>query len=387
LLSVARNQAEDPLKFVFINSARDWGGAEGWSAYFCAGMAERGHSVSFVCHPRSELFRRLRSHPRITVAPLRIRGELDPIRVYQLTRLFRRTAPDVIVTYRTRDTKLAVVANHLAGGFPLVQAHKAPYPLRDSPLFRFLWTRGVLAIATSSNRNRKLLLEHATWLAEIPIRVIYNGVDVEYFRPLPETRAEVRAELGIPDSAFVVSYHGRIEPRKQIDVMVDAVIAAASRDLVHGLFLGTGPQLAELGERVEDLRAPVTFTGFREDVPRLLGAADVAMHLSISDTLPHSVLEAMACGLPVVVSDEASHREQINHGEHGLVVPPGQPEAAAQAILELAHAPSKRAQMSTAARQRAVAEFDQARMVDGYERFLEELLETKRVEAAATARR
>ncbi|UCC71284.1 MAG: glycosyltransferase family 4 protein [Gemmatimonadota bacterium] len=362
------------MKLVFINSARDWGGAEGWSAYFCTGMAERGHTVTFICHPRAELYHRLESDPSVELAPVRIRGELDPIRVYQLARLFRRNAPDVIVTYRTRDTKLAVVAQYLAGGFPLVQAHKAPYPLRDTPLYRFLWTRGVRAIATSSIRNREMLIRHATWLSQIPIRVIYNGVDIDHFRPRPESRAEVRAELGIPDSAFVVSYHGRIESRKQVDVMIDAVIAAASREAVHGIFLGSGPQLSELRERVERLAAPVTLTGFREDVPRLLGAADAAMHLSISDTLPHSVLEAMACGLPVVVSDEPSHREQIHHGEHGLVVPPGQPEAAAQAILELAHAPPRRAQMSAAARQRAVAEFNRLRMVEGYESFLEELL-------------
>ncbi len=204
--------------------------------------------------------------------------------------------------------------------------------------------------------------------------MIYNGVDVDHFRPRPDARAAARAEFGISDSAFVVSYHGRIEPRKQVGVMIDAVVAAARRGQVHGLFLGTGPQLGTFRERVQGIAAPITFTGFREDVPRLLGAADAAMHLSISDTLPHSVLEAMSCGLPVIVSDAASHTEQVVHGEHGLVVPPAQPESAAQAILELAEDPSRRAEMSVAARRRAVEEFNRARMVEGYERFLEELL-------------
>lgn len=363
------------MEIVYVNSARDWGGAEHWSLEFATGLAERGHRVAFVCHPGGVLYRRLQADSRVELVPLRIRGELDPVRIWRLSRIFRRVDPDLVVVYRTRDTKLGVMASWLAGGYAIVQAHKSPFPLRDNAQYRLLWTRGVRAMAVSSGYMRVVLLENAPWLEQIPIRVIYNGVDTGHYRPLPRKRAEVRAELGIPPDAFAVSYHGRIERRKRVDVVIESIARASEEVAVHGLVVGEGGELDEYRRLAEARDATIHFTGFRRDVPRLLSAADAALHLSISDTLPHSVLEAMACGLPAIVSDAASHTEQVEHGVHGLVVAAGDPEATGRAIVRLARDPGLRNRMGRAARERAVREFDRGRMVAEYESYLLEVLQ------------
>ncbi len=88
--------------------------------------------------------------------------------------------------------------------------------------------------------------------------------------------------------------------------------------------------------------------------------------------MPNSVLEAMACGLPVIASAATSHAEQIDDGVHGLLVPPGQVEPVAEAILKLAHAPEVRLRMGQAASRRAAEEFSRDTMIERYEAFFEE---------------
>lgn len=360
------------LHVIFLNSARDWGGAENWSVETCTGLAERGHSVTVVCHPDSELRARLREKKKVEVEPVRIRAELDPLCVARLAAVFRRTSPDALLAYRTKDVKLSVAANWLAGGIPLLHAHKAPHPLRDSAVYRFLWSRGVKALAVPSRTMRALLLERDPWLANKPVVVIPNGVDTSRYRPRPELREELRRELGLPSGVFVISYHGRIEPRKNVDLLIRGVAQAGATMPVHAIVIGDGAQTDELRRLAATLKAPVTFAGFRVDIPRLLSAPDAAAHLSTAEGLPNSVLEAMACGLPVIATAATSHAEQIEDGKHGYLVRPDRPAEVAEAIVALARSPADCRRMGEAAAKRAVREFSRQSMIDGYERFLSE---------------
>ena len=365
------------MRLLYINSAREWGGAEHWSRELFGGLADRRHQITFVCHPASELFARLADETRFSVVPVRIRGDTDPFRVAQLADLIRRRRPNLTVAYRFRDVKLAAAACWLNRRAPLVHTHKAPYPLKDSWDFRLIWTAGVRAVSVPAKAMRALLLERTPWLAKKPIYVIPNGVDTDRFRRRPELRQEVRHELGIAPDAFLISYHGRIEARKRIDALIRGAADAASTTPIHVLIIGGGPQLEELRQLARDLRAPVSFAGFRTDVPRLLSAADASAHLSTAEGMPNSVLEAMASGLPVIASDATSHAEQIEHGTHGYLVPAGEVDAVADAIQRLARDQEERERMGRNALRRATEQFRNGLMLDGYESFFQEFAETK----------
>lgn len=360
------------MRVILLNSARDWGGAENWSVELCTGLTERGHSVTVVCHADSELRARLADERKLEVKPVNIRAELNLFRVGQLAAVFREVRPDVLLGYRRKDVKLSVMANWLAGGIPLLHAHKAPSPLRDSLIYRFLWIRGVSALAVPSQTMRLGLVEAAPWLAAKPIVVIPNGVDTNRYRPRPERREEVRRELGVPDGVFLITYHGRLDPRKNVDLLIRGVAQANARVPVHAIIFGEGPEIDALRSLARTLRAPTTFAGFRRDMSRLLSAPDAAVHFSTAEGLPNSVLEAMASGLPVIATDATSHAELITDGEHGYLVGPGRPDEVAVAILALARSREDRQRMGEAAMKRAREEFSRDSMIDGYERFIRE---------------
>jgi glycosyltransferase involved in cell wall biosynthesis len=355
------------MRLIFVNSARRPGGGPAAAARLARGLAERGHQVVLACHPRGALHDEVRSDGRITVAPVAIKAELNPLRVLQLARLFRVVRPDLVLADRRKDVKLSVLACRLVGGLPLVHRHGAPSTLKNDLIYRLFWTRGVHAIVVNSNHMRERMLAAAPWLRGVPIRVIHNGCDTNRYRPRPDRRVGTRGELGMTADAFVVSFHGVLQERKNVDLLLRAVARCAGPYGVHALVVGDGPARTGLEGLAGHLGVHATFTGLRDDIPELLSAADSAAHLSDAEGFSNSVIEAMACGLPVIASDATSHGEQIEDGVHGLLVTPGSADAVARAVRRLASDREECLRMGRRARSRVEDEFGVERMIAGYE--------------------
>ena len=360
------------MRIVFVNSARGWGGGLTSAAEVGLGLADRGHEVHLVCHPRSAIFEQLAREVRLDLVPIAIRAELNPYRVIQLGRLNRRLNPDIVLADKRKDVKLSVAARRLAGAFPIVHRHGAPSPLKDSAIYRHVWGRQVQALVVNSETMRRRMLVSAPWLKHSTIHVVHNGKDVTRYKPLPRFRERIRTELGVPEDAFIVSFHGMVQPRKNVELLVRAVAELPAELKVHALVIGGGPTLPQLRALAAQLRAPVIFAGIREDIPEVLSAADAAAHLSTAEGFSNSVIESMACGLPLVASDATSHAEQITEGTQGSLVPPGEWRPVADAIRWLATDADGRQRMGAAARQRAVNQFSRERMLDRYDEVLTE---------------
>jgi glycosyltransferase involved in cell wall biosynthesis len=120
----------------------------------------------------------------------------------------------------------------------------------------------------------------------------------------------------------------------------------------------------------------VRFLGRREDIPEILAAVDASVLCShpVVETFPLAVLEAMACGLPVVASDVGAVREMIADGEEGRIVPPGDVEALAGALVSLAEAPEAARAMGSRGRARVVRDFTVETMVGRYAEMFGEAL-------------
>jgi glycosyltransferase involved in cell wall biosynthesis len=258
---------------------------------------------------------------------------------------------------------MAWAALRLQPGAALVHRNGAPSPLRDTRLYRAIWS-DVDRMVVNSQFMRETLLQQTPWISRTPMDVIYNGKDLDYWRPMPDESAAVRTELGIPQDAFVVQFHGVLQPRKNVDLLILA--SALLPAPVHALIVGDGPEAGRLRDLARTADLPATFTGFRSDLPRVLAAADAMVHMSRAEGFSNSVVEALACGLPVVASDATSHREQVEDDRTGWLVEPDNARAVADKLEILQRDPELRRRMSTAARQQAVDNYDIRRMVDRY---------------------
>jgi glycosyltransferase involved in cell wall biosynthesis len=215
---------------------------------------------------------------------------------------------------------------------------------------------------------------------ESQVRLIYNGVRLPTGNP---TRKEARAALGLAQEGLVATVVANLFPYKgHLDLI--AALAGVCDQLPQRWTLlcagrdgGSGPEIAHaiddagLGERIRLL-------GERSDIPLLLKASDFGILAPKgNEGFSNAVLEFMASGLPMVVTDVGGNAEAVTDGETGLVVPPHDPPALGAAILRLAHDAELRRTMGEQGKKRAAGEFSSAASIDQYCALYEELLARK----------
>jgi L-malate glycosyltransferase len=202
------------------------------------------------------------------------------------------------------------------------------------------------------------------------VRVIHNGIEpAQAATTLDRRRARLR--LGLDERAFVVMTVARLDPVKDLLMLLDAFSIVRRRVRSAQLVIvGDGPERQRLTERAgrEDLVGVVQITGYRPEVRELLAAADLYASSSISEGVSITILEAMATGIPVVATAVGGTPEILSDGAGGILVPSRDPAAMAAAIISLAEDRRRRNSLAAAARRRLETSFTIDRMVDDYAR-------------------
>ncbi len=201
-----------------------------------------------------------------------------------------------------------------------------------------------------------------------PIEVIENGIDVSRYNERVDS-VGVRARLGLDSRRRYVICVARFHPVKDHATLLRAfAMVAAARADVDLLLVGDGPLRPQLQSLVETLRIGdrTRFLGVRTDVPELLQAADLFALMSLSEAASLTLLEAMAAGLPVVVTDVGGNPEIVEEGAHGYLVAREDADAAAAAMLRVLDESGRAQAMGRRARQRASERFQLSRTVGQY---------------------
>jgi glycosyltransferase involved in cell wall biosynthesis len=336
------------------------------------GARARGHEVIGVC-AEGALLEEVRAEGfRVEAVPFQRRlspaGNLRALRA--LVRLLRAEKPDLVHAHMPISGFLGRLAARIAGvpkvaytchGFLFNQPGGAVR--RGAGLAMELagarFTDIFTTVSTSDAADARRL---HIWRDPV---IVGNGRDPAVFRPDPAARARLRAETGTPENAVVVVAVSRLVGDKGY-----AELAAAMRDVPDAILWVVGERLAS--DRGEDIAAMLDAAGlgkrlrrlgYRRDVQSVLAAADIFALPSYHEALPMSVIEAMLTGLPVVATDINGPREQVEHGTTGLLVAPRQSAPLAAALARLANDPALRAAMGAAGRTRAMALYDESRVV------------------------
>lgn len=210
------------------------------------------------------------------------------------------------------------------------------------------------------------------------IDVIHNGIDTRHFAP--GTDGSLREVLGIDDSAVLLGAIGNVRPAKDYAVLLrTAARLRSSQVRYHFVIAGdaSGPlfdQLIRLRHAlgVDDM---VTFIGFQQDVARVIRNLDVFVITSSSEGFSLTTIQAMACGVPVVATRCGGPEEIIDDGATGVLVPAGSPDAAADAIHDLAADGPRRLRFARAGPAAVQQRYTIAAMLDAYQALYEGCIE------------
>lgn len=202
------------------------------------------------------------------------------------------------------------------------------------------------------------------------VSTLYNGIDLSNFLNVQQERLEVRAELGVPADANLLTTVAVLRPPKGIQFMIRALpaILASNPNTVY-LIVGNGSHRDALVEEVSraGVGDRVVFAGMRTDVPRLLAASDVFVLPTLTEALPTVLAEAMAAKLPIVASRVGGIPEMLADGQNGCFVEPEDVDGLARACIHLLNDPEKRAAMGNAGGSIVNQKFNIERQVDKLE--------------------
>jgi glycosyltransferase involved in cell wall biosynthesis len=212
------------------------------------------------------------------------------------------------------------------------------------------------------------------------IVVVYNGVDVDSFRPEDDRRRSTRRQLGLGENDSLVGFVGQLIPRKGGDIFLQAARLVLdghpeSRFLIVGGPAGSEHHLSlvDLGREL-GLEERLTFLEFQDDIRPFYDAMDLFVNCSRGEPFARVNLEAMAMAKAVVATDVGGNREAVANGECGYIVPPASPAALAERIGELIARPERRMAFGEAARVRVAERFTVARYRAGVGAVIDDLM-------------
>lgn len=198
------------------------------------------------------------------------------------------------------------------------------------------------------------------------IKVIRNGITLDHLQAFA-SRDKWREKWNLPRNYTVIGTVARMAPQKGLHTMVSAAEQLVCKDgyNVHFLMAGDGPLKGELERMVQAAKLDhrFTFTGMVTDIATVYAALDIFVLPSLTEGLPLSLLEAMACGLPVTVTAVGGIPEIVRHEENGLLVNPGRPGELAGGIARLLEDPVFAGELGKRARQDVFRDFTAEKMV------------------------
>jgi len=298
--------------------------------------------------------------------------------VARYRRDLRAFRPDIVHAQLFWSNILSVAAGRLAGVRAIVTSRLAlscqdrePRWMRYAQDLANVFTTAVFA---NSEAVRRDILAHERLRPEA-ITVIPNGVALERFHS--GSAEPVRRELGLAQGEVALVTVANLHPVKGHEDLLRALAMLRPRHpgvrlLLAGRDRGSRPRIeALLGEL--DIGSQVQLLGERDDVPRLLAAADIVVHPSHEEGFANAVLEGMAAGRPLVATAVGGTPEAVRDGMEGLLVPAHAPAALAAAIDRLVSDPELRRRMGESGRLRIESEFSMARMIDRFAAWYETL--------------
>jgi glycosyltransferase involved in cell wall biosynthesis len=384
----------EALKILRVIARLNIGGPARHVVLVNAGLDRRGHRTLLVhgsVEPGEGTLEHLAAESALRTARIPDLGRrislFSDVRAFvRLISLMRREAPDVVHTHtakagtlgrlaaavfnalRPRRRRCAILHTfhgHVLSGY-FGRTGSTVVRVIERGLARL--TDRIITISPTQHddivRRFRIASEHQT-------SVIPLGLALDPLFRLASDAPHARAQLGIGERDFVVGFVGRFVPIKDVPTLIRAFAhALVQRPDMHLLLAGDGPLRKELELLVEASGAAgrVRFLGWTEDLPGFYATVDVVALTSLNEGTPVALIEAMAASRAVVATGVGGVPDVVEHGRTGLLVPPKDPAAVAEALIRLASDEDRRRSMGASARLAIADRFSTDTLVDALER-------------------
>lgn len=346
------------------------GGAEAMYADIACGLRSRGIRNTAIVGRDDWLCQQLRS-TGIEPLVLPAEGSFNVSYLRRLVDRVRSEQPDVIIAHMLGPAIYCSIAGFLTSRPTIAIFHgQSDFPSTEG----LAWLKAATIrhcarrVVFVSEKLRSALIARLL-LPQEKICVIHNGIDAD--KIAAATAAPLRAQLDLPDDAFLIGAVGNIRRPKGYDVLMRAARLAIDREprlrfVVAGdtstpLFL----PLLELRDRLE-LTHHFHFLGFRSDSASVLKALDAYVLSSTTEGFSIACCEAMAAGIPIVATRSGGPEQILDDGNCGILVSPGDPNELAEGLVLLANSRTERQRVTSAAITRVKANYSASRMIDAY---------------------
>ena len=345
-----------------IDTARTWRGGQNQVLNTVLGLRALGHRTLLVAHSEGVL--RQRAKEGLDLLPLAPKTEMDLTAAWRLSRIVKQLKPDIIHAHDPHAVAMAALALSMStqpAKPPLVAARRVDFHLKGNALSRWKY-RQVDCFVCASDAIRQMLIGDGVPPARTV--TVHEGIDIE--RVDAAEPANLHGEFWLPHHAPIVGNVAALVGHKGQKHLIEAArLVLPQLPDARFIIAGEGELRPALERQIKDhhLEKHVLLAGFRPDVLSVHKAFDIFVMSSVTEGLGTSLLDAMAAGKPIVATRTGGIPEVVVDGETGLLVPPRDEEALADAIVRLLKDANLRRTMGEAGRARARDLFSVERMV------------------------
>ena len=348
------------MKIFHIVSNKEWGGGEQYVYDLSQRQRTEGIDVTIFCKPVEAIMQKYQE-AGMTVIPLALGGALDIRSAWKMAKVIENHSN--IHAHNFKDAFTACYAKCLARNkqVRVVMCRHLTRKGKNTLLYRWLYLH-LDRLIFDSELSRSVFLSTRPTIDEAKLGIVHTSIVV------PETfeKTDLRMEFQMPSDCVIGMFHGRLDPEKGLDTLMEAV--AQIKDKPFRLVLvgrGSEDYTAHLHQMAEDkgISDKVIFAGFRHPALSVVAAADFGILAStVQEGCPLSPQEYMSQGHPVVVTNNGGQREYVQQEHNGLLVPPGDAKALAEAIARLVDDAALRQRLGAQAK----ADFDDHLNYDHY---------------------
>lgn len=364
-------------KFTILHTewSEGWGGQEIRILLEMKEHRRQGHGLYLLCPPRTKLAEEA-GKLGIEVIPHKIRAPWDAGSIHSIINLIRELRVEVLHTHSSVDSWAGGLAGRWAKVPVLVRTRHISVPVKRPWLNRIYYLPDAV-ITTGKHIRRDLLQTHkipAERIVSIP-----TGADLARFHPGPPD-LELKKRFGLPLNSPVITLVAVLRAQKRHELVIAAAAEVIQRfPQARFVFVGDGPGRDRVEQEIKNARleAQILMTGYREDVPAILSFTDVGIISSVAEGIPQFLFQIMAMGKPVIATAVGGIPEIVTSGVNGVLIPPEDPAALAQALVQALDDPETARRLGEAGRRLVEQEYTVEKMAEKVYRVYQQVYERK----------